>query len=387
MNNGFNNNILETSILGNGIKVMVIDHKQNFLVSVCEILKSRSFEVTCVDEAGDALRVLAAEKEKYDLLLIASDMKGVDALTFLKITKNMDLLSMVMQQETDDEFLLKVLENGGFRVVKTPLTDDAVMYARDDVIRARFQKFERSKVLGESEAIEVECESRPKRTLNSGVKKNKIKKRFCIIWTKEIHDKFLQVIRELGEGRCFPRDICDAMGVPGLTRLQVASHLQRCRLGECKFLKKKGETCFSISKKMVSGNLPKEVDPEMLGKNPSASTHVENHDEVGMNIDGLYTEGKTYINQSIEEISSVNGIGFEDFAEGYYVPTDFNLDSFPSNEVSTDSFEFLNGLENPSLDGMEFNVSGQNHNMHEQDLPHADQVMDTEGVSKFNQHI
>ncbi|XP_057789995.1 two-component response regulator-like APRR2 [Salvia miltiorrhiza] len=50
-------------------------------------------------------------------------------------------------------------------------------------------------------------------------------------WTQELHDKFMFAVRQLGPGRCYPKDILEVMNVPGLTRMQVASHLQKCRIG------------------------------------------------------------------------------------------------------------------------------------------------------------
>ncbi|WMV14596.1 hypothetical protein MTR67_007981 [Solanum verrucosum] len=45
-------------------------------------------------------------------------------------------------------------------------------------------------------------------------------------WTEDLHARFMQAIHQLGEGRCFPKEIVEVMSLPGLTRMQVASHLQ-----------------------------------------------------------------------------------------------------------------------------------------------------------------
>ncbi|XP_057789994.1 two-component response regulator ARR14-like [Salvia miltiorrhiza] len=48
-------------------------------------------------------------------------------------------------------------------------------------------------------------------------------------WTLDLHRKFMAAANFLGQGRCYPREILEIMNVPGLTRMQVASHLQKCR--------------------------------------------------------------------------------------------------------------------------------------------------------------
>lgn len=50
-----------------------------------------------------------------------------------------------------------------------------------------------------------------------------------ISWTAELHDAFLRAVNELGVERAVPMSILKRMGVQGLTREQVASHLQKHR--------------------------------------------------------------------------------------------------------------------------------------------------------------
>ncbi|XP_059654236.1 two-component response regulator ARR1-like [Cornus florida] len=49
-----------------------------------------------------------------------------------------------------------------------------------------------------------------------------------VVWTAKMHNKFLEAIQQLGHERAFPKKIVEVMDVPGLTRENVASHLQVC---------------------------------------------------------------------------------------------------------------------------------------------------------------
>ncbi|XP_047961751.1 two-component response regulator ARR14-like [Salvia hispanica] len=64
---------------------------------------------------------------------------------------------------------------------------------------------------------------------NSRMSQGKVKRKMCTEWTKELHEKFIDAVNQLGEGSIFPKEILEKMNVPGLTRMQVASHLQKCR--------------------------------------------------------------------------------------------------------------------------------------------------------------
>ncbi|XP_047947703.1 putative two-component response regulator ARR13 [Salvia hispanica] len=50
-----------------------------------------------------------------------------------------------------------------------------------------------------------------------------------ITWTNKMHQKFLDAIERLGYDKAVPKRIVEVMGVPGLTRENVASHLQKYR--------------------------------------------------------------------------------------------------------------------------------------------------------------
>ncbi|KAI3724326.1 hypothetical protein L2E82_36098 [Cichorium intybus] len=215
--------------------------------------------LTCVDQSGAALKLLSKKNSKFDLLLIDSGMNDVDVHTFLRLTKNMDFLSIVISEQEDDAFLIEALKSGAFLVVKRPLTINAIRHMRQDIIRERIHKHGKCKnnniiqkdttqeiMIQENRISDSKKKERgdPMKQVNQiNIDNNVIyqssedndyddddddstKKKICLEWTQELHEKFLKAITKLGDGRCFPKEILKLMGVPGLTRMQVASHLQ-----------------------------------------------------------------------------------------------------------------------------------------------------------------
>lgn len=49
---------------------------------------------------------------------------------------------------------------------------------------------------------------------------------FQVDWTSELHKKFVQAVEKLGVDQAIPSKILEVMKVEGLTRHNVASHLQ-----------------------------------------------------------------------------------------------------------------------------------------------------------------
>ncbi|KAL2233945.1 uncharacterized protein LOC110012173 [Sesamum indicum] len=56
-----------------------------------------------------------------------------------------------------------------------------------------------------------------------------IAKKPRVVWTIEMHQKFLEAIEFIGHEKAVPKKIVEVMGIPGLTRENVASHLQKYR--------------------------------------------------------------------------------------------------------------------------------------------------------------
>ncbi|CAH1419368.1 unnamed protein product [Lactuca virosa] len=169
----------------------------------------------------------------------------------------MNLQAILMSKEDDDQTLLKALKDGALLVLKRPLTGDRIRLLRQHVIRKRIQnlnnpniidKFRRVENLGipnitynfshvpnirnvnvanafpwvmKKEPIMYDGDAT---TCKSVCSKRKSKMR--LVWTPELHEKFMDAIGQLGEGRCIPKLIHEQMGVPGITRAQVSSHLQ-----------------------------------------------------------------------------------------------------------------------------------------------------------------
>ena len=51
-----------------------------------------------------------------------------------------------------------------------------------------------------------------------------------VVWSPELHAQFVTAVNQLGIDKAVPKRILDLMGVQGLTRENVASHLQKYRL-------------------------------------------------------------------------------------------------------------------------------------------------------------
>ncbi|KAH0666121.1 hypothetical protein KY285_027327 [Solanum tuberosum] len=74
---------------------------------------------------------------------------------------------------------------------------------------------------------------------SSGTKANK--KKMKVDWTPELHKKFVKAVEKIGIDQAIPSRILELMKVEGLTRHNIASHLQKFRMQRRQILPKEDE--------------------------------------------------------------------------------------------------------------------------------------------------
>ncbi|KAI3444621.1 hypothetical protein Pfo_001286 [Paulownia fortunei] len=85
-----------------------------------------------------------------------------------------------------------------------------------------------------------------------------------VVWTIEMHQKFLEAIEVIGYDKAVPKKIVEVMGIPGLTRENVASHLQKFRGS----MKRTQDTAISS---LAGSSTTKELEGLCVLSSPSAS--------------------------------------------------------------------------------------------------------------------
>ncbi|KAL8555279.1 hypothetical protein ACS0TY_003187 [Phlomoides rotata] len=239
------------------IHVLLVDHDSNAHAATVDIFEYFSYKVTSVTLASGALSILSKGKPKFDLLV--ENIKSPDFCGYklLQIALQMDMPVILLLDEDDLVFTKRALATGVLLCIKKPVPVEIARYLWQLVVREkirkkkeiwRFIKLTTPKKLhnGVREEDLIKGFSSGYTSLNESYKvKKKMKcsenanqedntiifKRKLIEWTQELHERFVYAIRKLGEGKCYPKDIIELMNVPGLTRMQVANHLQKCRRG------------------------------------------------------------------------------------------------------------------------------------------------------------
>ncbi|CAI9095080.1 OLC1v1030939C1 [Oldenlandia corymbosa var. corymbosa] len=232
------------------IHVLVIDHDKESLVSTVKMLGMFAYKVSMVDLASKALDIILYGKKHFDVVISNVD-SDIDGFKFCQQVAKQGILVLLTSAKKDNHLATKAIENGALLFIQKPVDEQIIgNYLWQIVMRERLLRSKgkgkgknspkstvitagKEKNVSRGPTMEVD-EGKTKKKASKKRKepeKEMMRKKVCIEWTKELHAKFMDAVQQLGEGRCFPKPITEIMNVPGLTRSQVASHLQKCRHG------------------------------------------------------------------------------------------------------------------------------------------------------------
>ncbi|KAK9698906.1 hypothetical protein RND81_08G139500 [Saponaria officinalis] len=100
------------------------------------------------------------------------------------------------------------------------------------------------------------------------------RKKMKVDWTSELHKKFVQAVEQLGIDQAIPSRILEIMKVEGLTRHNVASHLQKYRMSRRHILPKEDERRWPQPRDSALRNCYSHSHRPMMAYPPYQTNHT-----------------------------------------------------------------------------------------------------------------
>ncbi|KAK6920209.1 Signal transduction response regulator, receiver domain, partial [Dillenia turbinata] len=269
-----------------GIRILVVDGNSKHLRTISELLDSLQYQVVPVNCAAGALFILREKRSIFDLLLIEINLPDMDGYEFLeKIQHEFNLPTIVMSTENNDVATYNCLVRGAMFCVSKPASRNdlkglwqfAHIKERDNkrvkiLVGLASSQGDNSvdSYLGIVSSLGVgSCGRKSKRgDLKDEGDGGPSRKRPRMVWTSELHGKFVEIVSELGIDKALPKQIFERMNVPGLKKSNISSHLQKYRLA----LKEKQETRQKPSSPLIGstesqtwGSMPTGLQEELKG--------------------------------------------------------------------------------------------------------------------------
>ncbi|KAL4572148.1 hypothetical protein LXL04_018917 [Taraxacum kok-saghyz] len=278
---------IEASFNPHGLKALIVDHNPTSLFNLSKMLQFYHYQVTSCPRPREALSLIRNGVTKFDIVInsvdFSSDMNGLQFLdTIISETdlpvvskslissSNLNLLKIyhiylifvdldrslvVVSEDERKDTIIECVKKGACAYLQKPVRMEDIQLlwqhvARKEILRLREMKQidsvengepdssnggEDKEFCGSSDGDPVVVDRRRKVRDEEQDKVERKKQR--LVWTEELHQQFLDAVEQLGNNNAVPKKVLELMNVPGLTRENVASHLQKYRL----LLKKQSE--------------------------------------------------------------------------------------------------------------------------------------------------
>ncbi|XP_075490301.1 two-component response regulator ARR12-like isoform X1 [Primulina tabacum] len=238
-----------------GLRVLAVDDDPICLKLLETLLRKCQYHVTTMSQARMALKMLRENKDRFDLVISDVHMPDMDGFKLLELVGlEMDLPVIMLSANSDPKLVMKGVTHGACDYLVKPVRieelrniwqhvlrrkkfDSKNQNASTDQVNAQtgsgeghvspttgnedlHGKFNRKRKDEEDDGEDDENESE-----DPGAQKKP-----RVVWSIELHRKFVAAVNHLGIEKAVPKRILDMMNVEGLTRENVASHLQKYRL-------------------------------------------------------------------------------------------------------------------------------------------------------------
>ncbi|KAJ8528784.1 hypothetical protein K7X08_030428 [Anisodus acutangulus] len=237
-----------------GLRVLVVDDDPTCLRILEKMLRNCHYEVTKCNRAEIALSLLRENKNGFDIVISDVHMPDMDGFKLLEhIGLEMDLPVIMMSADDSKDVVMRGVTHGAYDYLIKPVRIEALKNIWQHVVRKKKHdwkdnNFDQSGSMEEgdrqqklSEDVDYSSSANEGNWKNSKKRKEEedeaderddtsTLKKPRVVWSVELHQQFVQAVHQLGIDKAVPKKILELMNVPGLTRENVASHLQKYRL-------------------------------------------------------------------------------------------------------------------------------------------------------------
>ncbi|CAL5393404.1 unnamed protein product [Camellia sinensis] len=232
-----------------GLRVLVVDDDSTCLMILEKMLRNCLYEVTKCNRAEKALSLLRENRNGYDIVISDVHMPDMDGFKLLEhVGLEMDLPVIMMSADDSKSVVMKGVTHGACDYLIKPVRIEALRNIWQHVVRKRkneWKDFEQSGSIdeGEQQQQKLSEDADFSSSANEGSWRNAKRrkdeedeveerddtsssKKPRVVWSVELHQQFVAAVNQLGIDKAVPKKILELMNVPGLTRENVASHLQ-----------------------------------------------------------------------------------------------------------------------------------------------------------------
>ncbi|KAK4351514.1 hypothetical protein RND71_030827 [Anisodus tanguticus] len=202
--------------------------------------------------------MLSKGKKKIDVMIINVHSHDLRSFQLLAQAIALDTVSLIICDEHSEFLAKKALNDGAYLFLKKPLNEEIMKYLWQFVFREKIQREKaRQRIEENGDWMNVDF-----------IDNNNI-----VGDEDQTGEKNTPNNEE--QSRCYPKEILEVMNVSGLTRMQVASHLQKCRINNWKAPKAQKSIHRPSGQEFSSGSQQRS-NFKRFGMMPRLQTNISN---------------------------------------------------------------------------------------------------------------
>ncbi|KAK7341107.1 hypothetical protein VNO80_24031 [Phaseolus coccineus] len=234
----------EEKVFPSNLRVLAIDIDPSVLEFVKKTCNECCYQVMTCTESLRAVDIFRDRKMSFNLVLMEVHMPNMDGYEFL-VNQKIDVPVIMMSFDDDKKSVMKAIKLGACDYWIKPLHEDRIKNMWAHVVRKSMSENKMQKDIivnleddddqrrmissDDSNFVFSSTVEIPRKVDNVGESERCARKKSRIVWTSELHRKFVEVVDQIGPANVVPNKILELMNMPGLTRNNVASHLQKYR--------------------------------------------------------------------------------------------------------------------------------------------------------------
>ncbi|KAG5581514.1 hypothetical protein H5410_052141 [Solanum commersonii] len=291
---------METGYYGiiDEVRVVLGDHETKNVTKMVDLLKSYDYKVVC-DEYNELLAKKALKEGACIFLQRSLNEKIVKYLWKFALRRKIEREKARKGSEDGDKMIVNDVDTNNIDVDNEELSKETNDVPNPVEHRNNIHKVE------DNIASNGKYKRRRKNN-REDIKEDKvIKQKDGVKWTADLHAKFMKSLKQLGEGRCYPKDIVKVMDVPGLTRMQVASHLQKCRFKNWRSPEERKSSRHPSGQESLSDSQQKNSNRK-YGTMPRLQNNIPNQIQRGLGIpfstlnsNNIFARGESSIQEKL----------------------------------------------------------------------------------------
>ncbi|XP_030544451.2 two-component response regulator ARR12-like [Rhodamnia argentea] len=348
-----------------GMRVLAVDDDASCLKVLEGMLRKCRYQVTTTNEAVMALNMLRDKRNKFDLVISDVNMPDMDGFKLLELVGlELDLPVIMLSGHGDTELVMKGITHGACDYLLKPARMEELKNIWQHVVRRKkFEPKERSKFAdvvkpldgsgageyGPVSTSNVDPNGKPNKKRKDQTEDEEedseengnenddlsTQKKPRVVWSVDLHRKFVSAVHQLGFEKAVPKKILDLMNVEGITRENVASHLQKYRLYLKRISNGASQAEFGDFHPLTgSGRLSSASYPAggMLGRLSTPAS---------LGLRGITSSGAYRTNHMQKFSSSMNAVGTTRTANPFQgIPTSLELNQLQQANVKAHVGEF-----------------------------------------------